>query len=75
MIYQANNDLNRNKHKILSLVESHEPVPKGSPEGCDTPQSPETSMILLGPLNYVLMSAVTEGGVGRHFTIAELVVA
>ena len=58
----------------FSLVESKEPVAKSCPQTGNTPETPEAPMVLLSPPDYLLVRTVAEGGVGRHFAVAELVV-
>ena len=48
---------------MLSLVESESPVAETAPEGSDSPQAPEASMVFMYPLEHVLMSTIAEGGV------------
>ena len=55
------------KHKVRwlvgSLVESEHPVAPGDPEGCNTGDRPETTVVLGSPLPDVLVSAVAEGSI------------
>lgn len=58
-----------------SLVEGELPVHEGAPESKDSPNWPETSVILCSPSVEVLMRPVTEGRICSKFTIAEFIVA
>lgn len=58
-----------------SLVEGEHPVWETSPEGTNTPQSPETSMVFVNPSDQSLMSTVAEWCICWHFAVAKLVVA
>ena len=72
----AFNNLNKAANRAAaSLVESESPVSEASPEGDDSPQTPETSMVFVDPLEHVLVSSVAERSIGRQFAVAELIVA
>ena len=58
----------------VSFVEGEEPVAVGHPEGGDSPDSPEASVVVVRPPEQVLVGAVAEGGVGRHLAVAQLVI-
>ena len=59
---------------LVSLVESEHPVAPGDPEGGNTSNGPETTMVLCAPLPDVLMGSVAERRIGRQLAVAELVV-
>ena len=58
-----------------SLVEGEHPVAHAGPPGADVGDSPEASVVLGGPLEHVLVSAVAEWCVRAELAIAELVVS
>ena len=58
-----------------SLVESEHPVREAQPEGAHTSETPEASVVVGGPAQYLLVGAVAEGRIGRHLAVAELEVA
>ena len=62
-------------HKAISFVEGEAPVTEGNPETGHTPEAPEAAVVLLCPSDNLLMSSVAEGGVRRHFAVAQLEVA
>ena len=61
--------------KDCSLVESKGPVAEAAPEGDDSPDAPESSVMFVGPLEHMLMRTIAEGSVGGEFAVAELVIA
>ena len=54
-----------------SLLEGEEPIAKRQKEWTSSRHAPETSMVLCGPFEYVLMSSVAEWCVCWHFAVAE----
>ena len=56
---------------IESLVEGEEPISKRQKEWTSSCHAPETSVVLCGPFEYVLMSSVAEWCVCWHFAVAE----
>ena len=68
---------NWSKHAIgpHSSVESEPPVSKCDPETGCSQNGEESAMVLGSPLPDVLVSSIAEWGIGRHLTVAELVVA
>lgn len=60
---------------FYSLVEGEHPVTNAAPEGSDSPETPEASMVIMNPFNHVLVSTVAEGSISWKFAIAELVIA
>ena len=72
----AFNNLNKAANTAAaSLVESERPVSEASPEGNDSPKSPESSMVFVNPLKHVLVRSVAERSVGGQLAVAELVVS
>ncbi len=60
---------------IISLVEGEHPVREAEPEGSDTIDAPEASVLFVNPPDQLLMSAVAEGSICAHLAVAELEVA
>jgi hypothetical protein len=61
--------------RVRSLVESEHPVREAHPEGGDTCHAPETSVVIAGPPDQLLVSAVAEGSIRGKLAVAELEVA
>ena len=60
---------------MLSLVEGEHPVAEGEPEGCNTINTPEATVMFVYPAEQGLMSSIAERCIRAHFAVAKLVVA
>ena len=60
---------------MRSLVEGEHPVREAHPEGGDTSHAPEASVVVGGPPDQLLVSAIAEGRVRGQLAVAQLEVA